>query len=102
MAAANDGLVGVVGVDVEAAADEDPRQDVAGGGDALARRAANADGKVDSAHGSSPVRSAWIILTSAPRDPSPGETASAAAAIPRYPAPTAGRGQGVRRSRRPR
>ena len=53
--AANDGLVGVVRVDVEPAADEDPRQDVAGSGDTLARRAANADGKVDSLHDSSPV-----------------------------------------------
>src|SRR2546422_8174690 len=54
--ATNDGLVGVVRVDVQPAADEDPRQNVAGRGDPLARRAANADGKVDSLHPSSPVR----------------------------------------------
>jgi len=54
--AANDGLVGIVGVDVEPVADEDPRQNVAGSGNPLAGRAANADGEVDSLHGSSPVR----------------------------------------------
>src|SRR2546428_12242489 len=56
VAATNDGLVGVVRIDVQPAADEDARQDVAGSGDTLARRAANADGKVDSLHASSPVR----------------------------------------------
>ena len=52
---ANDGLVGVVGVHVEPAADEDPGQNVAGSGDPLARRAADPDGEVDSAHSRSPV-----------------------------------------------
>jgi hypothetical protein len=50
VAAANDGLVGVVGVHVQAAADEDTGENIAGGGDALARRPANAYRKVDSAH----------------------------------------------------
>src|SRR5207249_11493978 len=53
--AANDGLVRIVGIHVEPAADEDPRQNVAGSGNSLARRATNTNGKVDSAHSSSPV-----------------------------------------------
>ena len=45
VAAANDGLVRVVGVQVEAAAAEDLCQDVAWGGDTLAGGAADADGE---------------------------------------------------------
>src|SRR5262249_14088008 len=55
MTAANDGLIRVVGVDVESASDEDPRENVARSGNSLARRATNTNGKVDSAHSSSPV-----------------------------------------------
>ena len=71
--AANDGLVGIVGVDVEPAPDEDPRQNVAGSGNPLARRAANADGEVDSLHGSSPVRALKSIQRRSPPCDSCGE-----------------------------
>jgi hypothetical protein len=45
MATADDGLIGVIGVEVQAATREDFREDVAGGGDALAGGASNADGE---------------------------------------------------------
>ena len=54
--AANDGLVGIVGVHVKPAADEDPRQDVAGGGDTLTGRAPDTDSQVDVLHDSSLLR----------------------------------------------
>ena len=41
MSAANDGLIGVVGVQVQAAPREDPGEDVARGGDALSRGASD-------------------------------------------------------------
>ena len=45
VAAANDGLIGVVGVEVEAASAEDLCEDVARGGDALSGCASDADSK---------------------------------------------------------
>src|SRR5439155_721153 len=53
VSAADDGLVRVVGVDVEAAAGEQLRQDVAGRRDALAGGSADADCEVDVRHGPS-------------------------------------------------
>ena len=50
VAAADDGLVGVVGVEVEAAAREDARQNVPGAGDALAVFTADADCKINCSH----------------------------------------------------
>ena len=43
MAAANDGLIGVVGIQVKAAAAEDFCEDVARGGNSLAGRASDTD-----------------------------------------------------------
>jgi hypothetical protein len=43
MAAANDGLIGVVGVEVQPATAEDLRKDVAGSGDALTGGASDTD-----------------------------------------------------------
>src|SRR4029450_960482 len=50
VAAANDRLVRIVGVQVQPAADEDPRQNIAGRGDSLARRAANSNREIDFRH----------------------------------------------------
>ena len=47
VAAADDGLIGVVGVEVKAAAYEDPGQNVAGGGDALTGLAADSHGEIE-------------------------------------------------------
>src|SRR4030095_4208478 len=55
MAAANDRLVGVVGVQVQPPAHEYPRQDVAGRGDSLARRAADCDREIDFCHYEPPL-----------------------------------------------
>src|SRR2546423_13357416 len=46
VAAADDGLVGVVGVEMEPAPREDPRENIPGRGDALAVLAANADREI--------------------------------------------------------
>ena len=43
VAAADDGLIGVVGVEVEAAAAEDPGEDVSGSGDALTGGSSDTD-----------------------------------------------------------
>lgn len=51
MAAADDGLIGVVGVEVKSAPDEDGGQDISRRRDSLPGGAADADGKIDFAHG---------------------------------------------------
>ena len=48
--AADDRLVGVVGVEMESAPRKDARENVAGGGDALAVLAANADCEINFVH----------------------------------------------------
>src|SRR5690242_15731677 len=50
VSAADDGLIGVVGVQIEAAPREDACQNVARGGDALPRFAADPDCKIYSSH----------------------------------------------------
>ena len=50
MAAADDGLVGVVGIYVQAAAREDAGKDVARAGDALAVFTADPDCKINDCH----------------------------------------------------
>src|SRR6266567_6608193 len=50
VAAPDDGLIGIVGIDVEAPARENAGQDVAGAGNALAVLAANSHRKINSSH----------------------------------------------------
>ncbi len=60
VAAAHDGLIGVVGVQVQTAAHEDARQDVAGRRDALTRRAADCNREINCRHSEPPfVVTSW-------------------------------------------
>ena len=74
--AANDGLVSVVGVDVQAAPREDAGENITGGGDALAVLAANANCKINCCHDQFP-----FLLESCPKPFVPGVQASACATI---------------------
>jgi hypothetical protein len=51
MSPANDGLVGVIGIQVKPTAHEDPRQNVPGRGNPLAGGATYSDRKIYFAHG---------------------------------------------------
>src|SRR5436853_7816823 len=55
VAAANDRLVRIIGVQVQPSAHEDPRQDIAGRGDSLTGRAANCDREIDFCHYEPPL-----------------------------------------------
>ncbi len=60
MAAAHDGLVGVVGVQVQPAAHENARQDIARRRNALTRRAADRNRKINLGHASPPF---WLLIS---------------------------------------